>query len=151
MRSFLVAVFVIASLALPAQASEALIVKPSPHTVKVTLNRLEKILLSKGIKIMGRINHAESAKAAGLELPDTELLIFGNPKLGTPLMQSNPEIGAALPMKVLVWKGKDGRVYLGYTAPDTLKERFGIKDRDAVFAKMTKALDAMTSAAVAKG
>lgn len=150
MRSFFAAILVIASLAVPSYASEALIVKPSQHNVKMTLNRLEKVLLSKGIKIMGRINHSENAKAAGLELPDAELLIFGNPKLGTPLMLSNPEIGAALPMKVLVWKAKDVRVYLGYTAPDALKERFAIKDQDAVFAKMTKALDAMTSAAVAK-
>jgi uncharacterized protein (DUF302 family) len=151
MRSFFAIVIVIASLVLPAHASDALVVKQSQHTVKVTLNRLEKILLSKGIKIMGRINHAEGAKAVGLELPETELLIFGNPKLGTPLMQSNPQIGAVLPMKVLVWKAKDGRVYIGYTAPDTLKARFEITGHDEIFTKMTKALDAITSAAAAKG
>jgi uncharacterized protein (DUF302 family) len=150
MRRYLVLVLFIAGLALPVRADDGLIVKASPHTVKATLNRLEKVLLSNGIKIMGRINHAEGAKAAGLELPETELLIFGNPKLGTPLMQSNPQIGTALPMKVLVWKAKDGRVYLGYTAPDAMKARFEIKDKDEIFAKMTKALDAMTSAAVAK-
>ena len=75
---------------LPAQAKDALVVKESKHSVKVTLNRLEKILLSKGIKIMGRIDHTASAKAAGLELPETELLIFGNPRLGTPLMLAQP-------------------------------------------------------------
>lgn len=133
----------------PANATDALVVKESKHSVKMTLNRLEKVLLSKGIKIMGRIDHAAGAKAVGLEMPETELLLFGNPKLGTQLMLSNPQIGAALPMKVLAWKAKNGKVFIGYEAPSAMKARFGITDRDEVFATMTKALDAFTTAAAA--
>lgn len=154
MRALIAVLFAVAGVlapvhVMPAKAAETLVVKESKHSVKMTLNRLEKILLSKGIKIMGRVDHAAGAKAAGLELAETELLIFGNPKLGTPLMQSNPHIGVALPMKVLAWKDKNGKVFLGYTAPNDLKARFGITDKDAVFATMTKALDAFTTAAAA--
>lgn len=145
----LIAFVALVALMLPAQAKDALVVKESKHSVKVTLNRLEKILLSKGIKIMGRIDHTASAKAAGLELPETELLIFGNPRLGTPLMMANPQIGIDLPMKVLVWTSKNGKVFLGYTPPSELKTRYEITDKEEIFDTMSKALDAMTTAAVA--
>jgi len=82
-----------------------------------------------------------------LELPPTEILIFGNPKLGTPLMQANPEIAVDLPMKVLAWQDKAGKVWVAYTAPDALKARYGIADRDEVFKAMAAALQALTKAA----
>ena len=131
----------------PAQAGGDLKVIESKHSVKDTLDRLTKILESKGIKVMARINHAAGAKGAGLELPDTELLIFGNPKLGTPLMQTNRAIGLDLPMKALAWKDKAGKVRLAYTAPAALKARHNIAGRDPIFEKMTKALAGLTAAA----
>jgi uncharacterized protein (DUF302 family) len=82
-----------------------------------------------------------------MDLPPTEVLIFGNPKLGTPLMQSDPRIGIDLPMKVLAWQDKAGKVWIGYVEPATFKSRFGIADRDEVFQSMTKALEGLTKIA----
>lgn len=134
----------------PANADDDPITKESQRSVGETIDALQKMLVEKGIKIMARVDHAEGAKGAGLELPPTQLLIFGNPKLGTPLMQSNPLIGLDLPMKALAWQDADGKVYLSYTAPADLKDRYDIDDRDEVFAKMTKALDIFTTAATTK-
>jgi uncharacterized protein (DUF302 family) len=131
-------------------AGNGLIKKKSAHSVSVTLDRLEKILKSKGIGIAVRWNHSAKAKAAGLELRDTEILIFGNPKMGTPLMISDQEIGIDLPMKALAYKDAKGQVWLVYNDPAYLKARYGIKDRDPIFEKMTGALKAMTDKAAAK-
>lgn len=130
-----------------AHADDLLVTKKSNASVSETLDRLTKALESKGIKIFARVDHAAGAKGVDLELPPTELLIFGNPKLGTPLMQSNRAIAIDLPMKALAWQDKDGTVYLSYTAPDALKDRHDIDDRDEVFGKMTKALGALTDKA----
>jgi len=146
--TFLVSVLLSAQT--PALAKDALIVKESKHPVTMTLNRLEKILLSKGIKIMGRVNHAAGAKAAGMTLPETEVIIFGNPKLGTPLIQASPQIAIDLPMKILVWKDANGKVFLGYSDPDDLKEKYEVEGKDEIFATMSKALDAFTTAAAAE-
>ncbi|MEO0620529.1 MAG: DUF302 domain-containing protein, partial [Pseudomonadota bacterium] len=123
---------------------------PSAHDAATTLDRLAGILEKKGVTVFARVNHAKGASAVDLELPPTELLIFGNPKLGTPLMQSNRGIGIDLPMKALAWTDVDGKTYLSYTDPARLSARWGIGDRDAVFKTMTNALDKMTSAATAE-
>ncbi len=131
----------------PASAEGITITKPSAHSVTATLDRLQKVLESKGITIFTRIDHAAGAKKVGQDLPPTQLLVFGNPKLGTPLMQSNRAIGLDLPMKALAWQDADGKVFLTYTAPSALKDRHKIGSRDKVFGTMTKALDAFTTAA----
>ena len=127
-----------------------IIKKKSAHSVKVTLDRLEKILKEKGIGIAVRWNHSEKGKGVGMELRDTEILIFGNPKMGTPLMISNQDIGIDLPLKALAYKDADGQVWLAYNDPAYLKQRHGIADKDPVFEKMTGALNGMTDKAVAK-
>ncbi|MEZ5788127.1 MAG: DUF302 domain-containing protein [Xanthobacteraceae bacterium] len=127
--------------------ADKLVTTESQHSVKETLDRLTATLDRRGIKPVARVDHAAGAKAVGMDLPPTELLIFGNPKLGTPLMQSNPEIAVDLPMKVLAWQDKDGKVWVAYTAPDALKTRYGITDRDEVFAAMSAALQGLTKAA----
>ncbi len=119
----------------------------SKFSVKETLDRLAGALEQKGIKVAARIDHAAGAKLVGMELPPTEVLLFGNPKLGTPLMQSNPMIGLDLPMKVLAWQDAAGKVWLGYAAPDALKARYGIADRDDAFKMMAGALSGLTKAA----
>jgi uncharacterized protein (DUF302 family) len=134
----------------PAQANDQIKVVESKYSVKQTLDRLSAILTKKGIRVMARVNHAAGAKAAGLKLTPMELLIFGNPKLGTPLMQTNGMIGLDLPMKVLAWKDAEGKVKMAYTTPDALKSRHGIAGRDAIFGKMTKALAGLTAAAGGK-
>lgn len=138
---------VLAVLAPQARAADALVVQESKFSVAETLDRLAKTLGERGIKVVARVDHAAGAKAAGLSLPPTELLIFGDPKLGTPLMQANPMIGADLPMKVLAWQDGAGKVHVGYTAPAALKARYGVTGKDAVFEAMTKALAGLTKGA----
>lgn len=127
-----------------------LIKKKSAHSVKVTIDRLENILKKKGIGIAVRWNHAAKAKGVGMDMRDTEILIFGNPKMGSPLMLSNQEIGIDLPMKALAYKDAKGQVWLVYNDPAYMKNRHGISDKDPVFKKMTGALGKMTSKAAGK-
>ena len=134
----------------PALAGD-FVVKPSKFSVAESLDRLTKALESKGITILARVDHAAGAQKAGLKLKPTQLLIFGNPKLGTPLMQTNRGIGLDLPMKVLAWQDDKGQVWLAYTKPDVLKARYDIKGKDGVFAKMTGALSKMTGKASGGG
>ncbi len=129
---------------------DGIIKKKSAHSVKVTLDRLENVLKKKGIGIAVRWNHAAKAKGAGFEMRDTEILIFGNPKMGSPLMLSNQQIGIDLPMKALAYKDAKGQVWLAYNDPAYLKKRHGISDKDPVFNKMTGALNKLTSKAVGK-
>ena len=127
-----------------------IIKKKSAHSVAATLDRLENILKKKGINIVVRWKHSEKAKAVGMAMRDTEILIFGNPKMGSPLMISNQQIGIDLPMKALAYKDAEGQVWLAYNDPAYLKKHHAISDRDKVFTKMTGALNNMTNKAVAK-
>ena len=145
--SLIVALVVGGALPQAAPAQSLLLTTESKFPVKETADRLAKAIEDKGLKVAARVDHAASAKAAGMEMPPTEVVLFGNPKLGTPLMLSNPEIAIDLPMKMLVWQDKAGKVRIGYVAPDVLKLRYGIKDRDEAFATMTGALAAFAKAA----
>ena len=122
-------------------------IKPSNHSVKETVDRLTAALKGKGITPIARVDHAAAAKAAGLELKPTEVLLFGNPRLGTPLMQASRHIAIDLPMKVLVWEDDAGKVWIGYTTPDTLKARYKIDGKDDVLKTIAGVLEAFTSAA----
>lgn len=135
---------------LPANAKDDLVVKQSAHSVAETLDRLEGILKKRGLTIFARVDHAAGAKKAGMDMKPTQLLIFGNPKMGTPLMLSNRRIGIDLPIKVLAWEDEKSVVWIAYNDPAYLKNRHGIADRDPVFGKMTGALGKLTDAAVAK-
>src|SRR6516225_1827663 len=90
------------------------------------MDRLEAEIKAKGITVFARIDHAAGAAQAGLSLRPTEVLIFGNAKAGTPLMQSNQTIGIDLPLKALVWQDADGKVWLSYNAPSWLAQRHGL-------------------------
>lgn len=147
MRLIAAAALLFLSLAVTPALAEKLVAIESKFSVKETLDRLTAALGERGIKPAARIDHAAGAKSVGMELPPTEVLMFGSPKLGTPLMQSNPAIGIELPMKVLAWQDKAGKVWIGYTAPDVLKARHGIADRDQVFKAMTGALQSFAKAA----
>lgn len=135
------------SLSATSAVSEKLVVLESKFGVKETLDRLAAELDKRGMKVAARVDHAAGAKAVGMELPPTEVLMFGNPKLGTPLMQSAPAIGIDLPMKMLAWQDKAGKVWIGYTAPEALKIRHGIADRDELFKTMATALDGLARSA----
>jgi uncharacterized protein (DUF302 family) len=96
------------------------------QSVAETANRLESLLASKGMKIFARIDQAAEAKAAGLRMPPMELLIFGNPATGTPLMIKYPSLAMDLPLKALVWEAADGKVWLSYNSPEFLQQRHGL-------------------------
>jgi len=135
------------ALSLPAQAADELIVKASKYSVKETVDRLTAALKDKGITPVARVDHAAAAKGVGLELKPTEVLLFGNPKLGTPLMQANRHVAIDLPMKVLIWEDDGGKVWIGYTPSETLKTRYKIEGRDDMLKTMAGALEAFASAA----
>ncbi len=131
-------------------AESGIIKVKSPYSVAITLDRFEKAVQSKGMRVFARVNHSKGAESAKLELRPTELLIFGNPKVGTLLMQSNQTVGLDLPLKVLAWQAEDGSVWLAYNDPGYLAARHGITDRDAVVTKMRAALKKFSEAATAK-
>jgi len=130
---------------------DGLIVKQSDFGVIKTLDRLGIALERAGIKVFSRINHAKAARRVGMELPPTAVIIFGTPKIGTPLMTSNPKIGLDLPLKALAWRAKNGSVMLAYTDPAWLAKRYGIEDRDTVFKKMAGALARFSDMATKRG
>jgi len=99
---------------------------PSNHSVDETVDRLQKILRSKEITLFAIIDHSGEAAKVGMEMPPTKLLIFGNPKGGTPLMLAAPSIALDLPLKILVSKDAQGKVWLSYNSPEYLKERYGL-------------------------
>ncbi|MFK5893039.1 MAG: DUF302 domain-containing protein [Pseudomonadota bacterium] len=127
-----------------------MIVKLSANTVTQTMDRLEKILKSKGVTVFLRLDHAKGANKVGKNLRPTQLLIFGNPKLGSPLMMSNQTIGIDLPLKAIAWEDVTGKVWLAYNKPSYLGERHQINDKTPVIAKMTKVLNKFSSYAVGK-
>ena len=95
----------------------------SRFSVSETADRLESLLKAKGIKIFARIDQAAEARSVGLTMPETQLLIFGDPKAGTPLMVKAPSLTLDLPLKALVWQAADGKVCLSYNSPEFLKAR----------------------------
>lgn len=147
----LVLIAALALFAWPASASEDHLVRvQSAYSVEETLDRLAAALESKGITVFARIDHAAGAASIDAELGDSELLIFGAPKLGTPLMQENPEIGLDLPLKALAYQDDAGDVWLIYTDPEELKARYGMANSDPVFETMTGALANFSAAATAE-
>jgi uncharacterized protein (DUF302 family) len=100
----------------------------SIHSVAETVVRLETILHAKGLPVLAQIDHSGDAAKAGLTMPPTKLIIFGNARSGTPLMLSAPTVAIDLPLKALSWQDADGRVWLSYNSPEYLKNRHGIPD-----------------------
>lgn len=139
-------------LLLPVMAADVpgLIVKKSPYSVGVTIDRLENALRKKGITIVTRWSHHNKAKGVGIPLRPTELLLFGNPKLGSHMFTSRQTAGIDLPMKALAWQDEKGQVWLGYNNPQYIADRHGINDRSETVKKMQGALDKMTDLAIAK-
>jgi uncharacterized protein (DUF302 family)/uncharacterized membrane protein YidH (DUF202 family) len=112
-------------------AGDGIISKPSKYSVPETLDRLEAILRGKGIMVFARVDHSGEAEKVGMKMPPTQLLIFGNPKAGTPAMLAAPLAAIDLPLKALAWQDGDGKVCLSYNDVEYFKRRFGLAD-DAV-------------------
>ena len=113
---------------------------------KETMDRLAAAVTTRGISIMARIDHAVAAAAIGMELRPTEVLIFGNPRAGTPLLQAVQTVGIDLPLKVLVWQDEDGTTLLAYNDPRWLAQRHGV---DRTLRTMADALAAVAREATA--
>lgn len=109
-------------------ADNGLTTVPSSFGVTETVNRLETLIKEKGIIVFARIDHQAEAAKVGLKMPASQLLIFGNPKAGTPLMKAVPTTAIDLPLKALAWEDADGKVWLSYNRPDFLKQRHGLSD-----------------------
>jgi uncharacterized protein (DUF302 family) len=107
---------------------EGIISKPSKYSVPETLHRLETILTSKGIKVFAQVDHSGEAEKAGLKMPPTQLLIFGNPKGGTPVMLAAPTAAIDLPWKALAWQDAAGQVWLSYNDAAYIQKRYGLSD-----------------------
>lgn len=106
--------------------NNGIVKKPSNHSVQQTVDALTNILKSKGVALFALIDHSGEAEKVGLKMRPTKLLIFGNPKAGTPLMLASPSSAIDLPLKVLVWEDTAGKVWLSYNSPEYLRERHGL-------------------------
>ncbi len=120
----------------------------SPHSVSATIDRAVAAVEGRGITVFARIDHGAGARAAGLELGDEEVVIFGDPKAGTLLMQSDPAVGYELPLRLLAWSTPDGTM-LGYRAPTELGESYDVGDRGELLARMEGLLEQLVAESVA--
>ncbi len=146
MKSLILAGAVALSGALPAFADDIIRVK-TDKSVAEALDALEAVAGKAGATVFARVDHAAGAKAIGDEIPDNEVLIFGNPKLGTPAMKVDPLAGLFLPLKVQAYEDANGQVWLAYEDPEeTLDELDGLDD-NPIIGKMQGALKKLTTAA----
>ena len=147
MRHFFCVLMVLFCFALLGCADSGLISVKSPHDVKTTADRLETALKEKGMTVFIRVNHAEGARTVGMELRPTELVVFGNPNVGTPLMQCSQGVAIDLPQKALIWEDETGHVWLSYNDPHYLVKRHKIEGCDEVVKKIENALNSFAQAA----
>jgi len=105
--------------------SNGILSKPSNHSVDETLEKLKRILQAKGVNVFSIVDHSGEAEKVGLKMRPTKLVIFGNPKAGTPLMQAAPTTAIDLPLKILIWEDAQGKVWVSYNSPAYLQERHG--------------------------
>jgi uncharacterized protein (DUF302 family) len=122
----------------------------SPYSVGDTVGRLMAAVFRRGITVFARINHAANARAVGLSMADEEVLIFGDPREGTVLMQADPRVGFELPLRVVVWD-QDGVTRIGYESPESLGERYELADRAEVLKRMATLLAGLVSEATLRG
>jgi uncharacterized protein (DUF302 family) len=101
---------------------------PSPRAVPETVQKLEAVIASHGLTVFARVDHSGEAEKVGLRMRPTQLLIFGSPKAGTPLMIAAPSLAIDLPLKALAWEDEHGKVWLSYNSPEYLKQRHQVPE-----------------------
>jgi uncharacterized protein (DUF302 family) len=126
-----------------APAPPGLTIVESGHDPAQTTDRLVAAITARGMAIMARVDHAAAAASVGMDLRPTQVVLFGNPRAGTPLMQAAQTIGIDLPLKVLVWQDEAGRTFLGYNDPSWLAARHGLAAATPTLEAMTKGLAAL--------
>jgi uncharacterized protein (DUF302 family) len=147
MRIPIIITFLILLISTSVAIADGLVNVPSAFSVEETANRLESILNEKGMTVFKIISHSEGASSVGIELRETELFIFGNPKVGSPLMKCQQSVAIDLPQKALIWKDENSRVWISYNDPEYLKERHNITGCEEILSKIGKALSGITKAA----
>ena len=129
--------------------NSGLVTKNSPHNVETTYDKIKTILTNNpNLKILLELDHSKNAASVGLDLRSTKIILFGNPKLGTPLMQASATTSIDLPQKIVVYEGDDGKAVVVYNDPLYLKERHHITGADEILAKVSGALGMITDKAV---
>jgi uncharacterized protein (DUF302 family) len=143
MRNLPAAIAVVLLLVLPAsaQTQNGVVTKASAHSADTTIQRLEDAIKSRGFIVFARLDHAAAAKNAGLTMPYSTVVVFGNPKLGTPSFIQNPQLAIDLPLKALVWEDKDGKVWLSYNSSKYLYETIYARHRQPFTAEMVNRLE----------
>jgi uncharacterized protein (DUF302 family) len=126
-------------------AADGVVTKPSPRPVGETVNRLKQLVEDKGLTLFAVIDHSGEARRAGLEMPDTQLVVFGSPAAGTPVMVAAPLAALDLPLKVLVWQDAEGTVSVSYNAPEYLASRYQLS---VELRSRLEAIEAITDATV---
>jgi uncharacterized protein (DUF302 family) len=134
-------------IAVPAAAADGLINTRSSFNVEETADRLEIVLKEKGMTIFNRIKHSEAAAEVGIELRNTELILFGNPNVGSPLMKCQQSVAIDLPQKALIWEDDKAEVWISYNDPRYLEKRHNISGCEEVIAKIEKALAGIAESA----
>ena len=129
---------------------KGLVTLQSNHSVKDTADKLVSIIESKGMKVFARVDHQKNAQGVDLTLRPTQVIMFGNPTAGTPLMNCEQSVAIDLPQKILISEDTDKKVWLSYNHPEYLKTRHNIKGCDTEIANIAKALNSVSKAAVAK-
>jgi uncharacterized protein (DUF302 family) len=130
-----------------APAESALVTLPSAHGVTQTVERLKALLTQKGIQVFAHIDHAAEATKVGLSLRPTQVLIFGNPKAGTPLMQSRQTVGLDLPLRALVWEDEAGKAWLTYRRVESLARQHHVVGYDQAVQALDNGLAVLAGAA----
>src|ERR1700688_3509450 len=110
---------------MPSTTDNGIVTQPGNHSVDDTVEKLKEILQARGVTLFAVIDHSGEAQKVGMKMPPTKLLIFGNPKGGTPLMPAAPSVAIDLPLKILVWEDVQGKVWVSYNSPAYLQERHG--------------------------
>ena len=138
--------------ALPALAVDGLITKPSAHSVDATIERFEAAVKKRGFMVFARLDHAAAAESVGLKMPRATVIVFGNPRLGTPVFIKTPTVAIDLPPKAMVWEDSTGKVFLSYNSSEflygTIYVRHGVQSDKAVAAKVESTLAAIADEVV---
>jgi uncharacterized protein (DUF302 family) len=150
MKKLILTALSILFIAIPVKAADGVVNVPSTFNVKETADRMEIILKEKGMTIFNRIKHSEGAGKVGIELRETELIIFGNPKVGSPLMKCQQNAAIDLPQKALIWEDDKAKVWISYNDPRYLVKRHNITGCEEVIAKIEKALAGIAKLASTK-
>ncbi len=147
MKNKLIASILGAILPFSAVAAEGVVSVPSKYSVEKTADRFEDIIKKKGLTLFARIDHSDNASKVNLELDPTEVIIFGNPMVGTPLMQCSQQVAIDLPQKALIWQDENGKVWFSYNDPEYLMERHNMQGCEAVIKRVSTILNGLSKAA----